>query len=328
MVEPHGDSGSSISLGRPVDAGRLRGARLVRPHRAPASRHPPYLLVVRVAVLVHDLRPVAQHRRVRLLRARSCATAPIRPRASARRRSRCSSPCAPSPSRSAPCCSPGSCSPSSPSSSRACRTRSRRCCGTRSTARAIGLVLLGLVVLYVLGSLLHFRPLVIRSFHIEYPRPAVMVRQLVAAPLELLGAAGIIYFALPETGNPGLRRRAGGLPRLVLGRPHQPRPRRPRRVRARLRGHHARRAEGGGARRPDHLQGVLPSHPVRVGHHGGAAVRAGPGGAGLAGPDDRAGHLAGALALAHADRVAADRCHPGPSARPTASNPPSGRIDF
>jgi uncharacterized membrane protein YbhN (UPF0104 family) len=71
------------------------------------------------------------------------------------------------------------------------------------TARAIGLVLLGLVTLYVLGSLLHFRPLVIRSFHIEYPRPAVMVRQLVAAPLELLGAAGIIYFALPETGNPG-----------------------------------------------------------------------------------------------------------------------------
>ena len=71
------------------------------------------------------------------------------------------------------------------------------------TARAIGLVLLGLVVLYVLGSLLHFRPLVIRSFHIEYPRPAVMLRQLVAAPLELLGAAGIIYFALPETGNPG-----------------------------------------------------------------------------------------------------------------------------
>ena len=55
------------------------------------------------------------------------------------------------------------------------------------TARAIGLVLLGLVTLYVLGSLLHFRPLVIRSFHIEYPRPAVMVRQLVAAPLELLG---------------------------------------------------------------------------------------------------------------------------------------------
>jgi uncharacterized membrane protein YbhN (UPF0104 family) len=30
-----------------------------------------------------------------------------------------------------------------------------------------------------------------------------MVRQLIAAPLELLGAAGIIYFALPEATNPG-----------------------------------------------------------------------------------------------------------------------------
>jgi glycosyltransferase 2 family protein len=30
-----------------------------------------------------------------------------------------------------------------------------------------------------------------------------MWRQLFAAPLELIGASGIIYFALPETGNPG-----------------------------------------------------------------------------------------------------------------------------
>jgi uncharacterized membrane protein YbhN (UPF0104 family) len=30
-----------------------------------------------------------------------------------------------------------------------------------------------------------------------------MLRQLVAAPLELIGAAGIIYFALPEASNPG-----------------------------------------------------------------------------------------------------------------------------
>lgn len=72
-----------------------------------------------------------------------------------------------------------------------------------ATARIIGLGMLGFVALYVIGSILHFRPLVIRSFHIEYPRPAIMARQLVAAPLELLGAAGIIYFALPETGNPG-----------------------------------------------------------------------------------------------------------------------------
>lgn len=72
-----------------------------------------------------------------------------------------------------------------------------------TTARVIGLALLGVVALYVVGSVLHLKPLTIRKFKLEYPRPQVMVRQLIAAPLELLGAAGIIYFALPEAGNPG-----------------------------------------------------------------------------------------------------------------------------
>jgi uncharacterized membrane protein YbhN (UPF0104 family) len=72
-----------------------------------------------------------------------------------------------------------------------------------TTARVIGLAMLAFVALYVIGSILHLKPLCIGDFKIEYPRPAVMVRQLIAAPLELLGAAGIIYFALPETGNPG-----------------------------------------------------------------------------------------------------------------------------
>jgi uncharacterized membrane protein YbhN (UPF0104 family) len=31
----------------------------------------------------------------------------------------------------------------------------------------------------------------------------VVARQLIAAPLELIAAAGIIYFVLPETGHPG-----------------------------------------------------------------------------------------------------------------------------
>ena len=65
-----------------------------------------------------------------------------------------------------------------------------------ATARIVGL-LLGFVALYVVGSILHLPPLVIRKAKLEYPRPAVMVRQLIAAPLELLGAAGIIYFVLP-----------------------------------------------------------------------------------------------------------------------------------
>ncbi|HYF53277.1 MAG TPA: lysylphosphatidylglycerol synthase domain-containing protein [Salinarimonas sp.] len=72
-----------------------------------------------------------------------------------------------------------------------------------TTARLIGLGLLGFVSLYTIGSILGFRPLVIRKFKLEYPAPPIALRQLVAAPLELLGAAGIIYFALPETGNPG-----------------------------------------------------------------------------------------------------------------------------
>jgi uncharacterized membrane protein YbhN (UPF0104 family) len=42
----------------------------------------------------------------------------------------------------------------------------------------------------------------IRKAKLEYPRPAIMARQLVAAPLELLGAAGIIYFVLPAQLEP------------------------------------------------------------------------------------------------------------------------------
>ena len=70
-------------------------------------------------------------------------------------------------------------------------------------ALALGLVMLAGIGLYQLGAVLHFKPLVIRSFHIEYPRPRIAFRQLFAAPLEIIGAAGIIYFALPEVGNPG-----------------------------------------------------------------------------------------------------------------------------
>src|SRR3954454_15554761 len=67
-----------------------------------------------------------------------------------------------------------------------------------ATARVLGLALLAFVALYSIGSILHLRPFTIRKFKLEYPRPAVLVRQLIAAPLYLLGAAGIIYFALPE----------------------------------------------------------------------------------------------------------------------------------
>jgi uncharacterized membrane protein YbhN (UPF0104 family) len=69
--------------------------------------------------------------------------------------------------------------------------------------RAVGGLLLALVALYAVGSLLRLQPMRIGGLEIFYPRPAVMLRQLLAATLELLGAAGIVYFALPAASNPG-----------------------------------------------------------------------------------------------------------------------------
>jgi len=69
--------------------------------------------------------------------------------------------------------------------------------------RTIGAGLLLLCALYVIGSWLHFKPLHFRSLHIVYPRLPIVSRQLVAAPLEIIAAAGIIHFALPEAGHPG-----------------------------------------------------------------------------------------------------------------------------
>lgn len=66
-----------------------------------------------------------------------------------------------------------------------------------------GYVLLALIGFYVLGSWLGLRPLKIGSLTLHYPRLPVVARQLVLGPFELLAAAGIVYFALPEAGNPG-----------------------------------------------------------------------------------------------------------------------------
>ena len=71
------------------------------------------------------------------------------------------------------------------------------------TARLIGLGMLAFVALYTIGAWLKFRPFKIGKFEIIYPRLPIVARQYLAAPLELAGAAGIIYFALPEQGNPG-----------------------------------------------------------------------------------------------------------------------------
>lgn len=70
---------------------------------------------------------------------------------------------------------------------------------------AIGLAILFLafLALYIFGSWLQLKPLQIGKFRLEYPRLQVVVQQLIIGPLELIGAAGIIYFALPDAANPG-----------------------------------------------------------------------------------------------------------------------------
>ncbi|NTF31439.1 lysylphosphatidylglycerol synthase domain-containing protein [Rhizobium skierniewicense] len=70
-------------------------------------------------------------------------------------------------------------------------------------SRTTGFILLAIVGLYVIGSLMKLRPLKIGSFTLFYPVPRLVIQQLVIGPIELLSAAGIIYFALPEAGNPG-----------------------------------------------------------------------------------------------------------------------------
>ena len=56
---------------------------------------------------------------------------------------------------------------------------------------------------YIVGALVHFPPLKIGAHELVYPRPPIAARQLLAGPLELIGASGIIYFALPTAANPG-----------------------------------------------------------------------------------------------------------------------------
>jgi uncharacterized membrane protein YbhN (UPF0104 family) len=55
----------------------------------------------------------------------------------------------------------------------------------------------------VLGSWLHLKPLRVAGFELQYPRLPIVLRQLLIGPVELAAAAAIVYFALPEAGNPG-----------------------------------------------------------------------------------------------------------------------------
>ncbi|MCL4067801.1 lysylphosphatidylglycerol synthase domain-containing protein [Pseudomonas sp. GX19020] len=65
------------------------------------------------------------------------------------------------------------------------------------------LVTLAIVVAYLASSALGLPDLKIRNFRISYPRFSIALKQVTIAPVELLFAAGILYFALPEANNPG-----------------------------------------------------------------------------------------------------------------------------
>lgn len=67
----------------------------------------------------------------------------------------------------------------------------------------VGAALLGLIALYLLGSHLRLQVVRIRRHVLRLPTPAVAWRQVLIAPLETAAAAAIIYFALPDAGNPG-----------------------------------------------------------------------------------------------------------------------------
>ncbi|MCO5160794.1 MAG: lysylphosphatidylglycerol synthase domain-containing protein [Mesorhizobium sp.] len=70
-------------------------------------------------------------------------------------------------------------------------------------SRGTGYLLLAVIGLYVAGSLFRLPPLTIRGFELRYPSLPIVARQLIIGPIEIIGAAGIVYFALPEAGNPG-----------------------------------------------------------------------------------------------------------------------------
>ncbi|HVW55214.1 MAG TPA: YbhN family protein [Rhizobiaceae bacterium] len=70
-------------------------------------------------------------------------------------------------------------------------------------SRAGGVAMLAAVALYIGGGLLSLPVLKLGRLSITYPRPGIIARQLVVGPLELIGAAAIIYFVLPSAENPG-----------------------------------------------------------------------------------------------------------------------------
>jgi uncharacterized membrane protein YbhN (UPF0104 family) len=72
-----------------------------------------------------------------------------------------------------------------------------------SVSAGMGVAGLLFVALYVLGSALKLRPLKIGPVQLHYPRFGIVLAQLTVGPTEILAAAAILYFALPDANNPG-----------------------------------------------------------------------------------------------------------------------------
>ncbi|MDW6023155.1 lysylphosphatidylglycerol synthase domain-containing protein [Mesorhizobium sp. BAC0120] len=72
-----------------------------------------------------------------------------------------------------------------------------------SVSAATGIAGLVFVAVYVFGSALGLRPLSLGRVQLHYPRLSIVFAQLTVGPMEILGAAAILYFALPSEGNPG-----------------------------------------------------------------------------------------------------------------------------
>ncbi|ENN93831.1 lysylphosphatidylglycerol synthase transmembrane domain-containing protein [Bartonella bovis] len=63
----------------------------------------------------------------------------------------------------------------------------------------IGVILLAFIALYTFGSWFQLKPLHIsKKIQLSYPQLKIVIQQLLISPLELLGAAGIIYAVLPH----------------------------------------------------------------------------------------------------------------------------------
>ncbi len=66
----------------------------------------------------------------------------------------------------------------------------------------VGAILLNCIALYTFGSWLQLKPLRLgKKIQLSYPRLKIVIQQLLISPLELLGAAGIIYAVLPHNAD-------------------------------------------------------------------------------------------------------------------------------